>query len=78
MGEIQLINIVNEWERRREIEDERRENRRTEPYVNYLAAPQSWRKERRSIFARLFQPRKERQASVDFIKALTDKASTGT
>ncbi len=50
MFQTQLISQVVEWERRLEIEDERRKNHRGEPYVNYLA-PVPCRKERRSIFA---------------------------
>lgn len=41
MTEVLLINSVIASERRREIEEERHRNGRTEPYTNYLAAPQS-------------------------------------
>ncbi|MBN2550258.1 MAG: hypothetical protein JXB15_13930 [Anaerolineales bacterium] len=58
MASIQMIISVLEWERSLEFEEERRKNHRYEPYVNYLAAVQPGRKERKSIFARLFQPRK--------------------
>ncbi len=70
MGQIQLINSVFEWERRLEIEDERRQNHRSEPYVNYLAPPQSCRTERKPFFARFFQQGKESQPPADFIAAL--------
>jgi len=43
MVQTQLINSVIEWERRLEVEGERRKNHRSEPYVNYLAAPQPCR-----------------------------------
>jgi hypothetical protein len=43
--------------------------------VNYLAAPQPCRKERKSIFARIFQRRKESQTPVAFIKALNSDLS---
>jgi hypothetical protein len=60
MEQIQLINMVNEWDRGLVYEEERRNNHRFEPYVNYLAAPQQpCRKERKSIFARIFQGRQK-------------------
>jgi hypothetical protein len=71
MVQFQLIASVLEWERQLEFEEERRKNHRTEPYVvNYLAAPQPCRKERKSILARIFQPRQESQVPADFVKAL--------
>ena len=39
MSQIQLIHNILTWERALEIEEERRSQHRTEPYVNYLAAP---------------------------------------
>ena len=45
-----MVNQVLNWERRLKIEDEKRENHRREPYVNYLAKVQPCRKEHRSIF----------------------------
>lgn len=61
MEQIGLINNVIVLERRLEFEEERRKNHRSEPYVNYLAAPQLCRKKRKSIFARIPQHRKESQ-----------------
>ncbi len=34
-----FVNSVFDWARRLEFEEERRKNRRSEPYVNYLVAP---------------------------------------
>ena len=57
MIDIRLITTVLEWERRLEIEEEKRKSRRFEDVL----APQPVRKESRSIFARIFGPGKERQ-----------------
>lgn len=54
MFDTQLIHTVHSWEQRLAVEEERRKNHRSEPYVNYLAKPQSTRKVNRSIFARFF------------------------
>lgn len=62
MVQIQLINCVLDWERRLKLTEERRINHRSDPYVNYLAAPQSYRKERK--------PPQEGRAPADFVKAL--------
>lgn len=51
----QLINSMIEWERRLEFEEEKRKNYQPDWYVSYLAALQSRQKERKSIFARVFQ-----------------------
>jgi hypothetical protein len=61
---------VIEWERRLEVEEERQKVRRSEPYVNYLAAPPPCQKERKSIFAQIFQPRQESQAFTGDVNAL--------
>ncbi len=61
MFQTQLIFKVVEWERRLEIEEERRKSHQYEPYMNFLAAPQPIRKERKSIFARIFRRSKDRQ-----------------
>ncbi len=53
MFQTQLIQQVVEWERRLEIEDERRENHRGEPYANYLAEVRPMRNERKSMLARI-------------------------
>ncbi len=50
------------WERKLEIEEERRINHRYEPYVNYLAVPQPYQKER--------QNNKEGRESADFANGL--------
>jgi hypothetical protein len=75
MEQIPLINSVLEWERRLKFEEERRANHRSEPYVNYLAAPQSCRKERNSFFAGVFRHGNESQALANILEALTDDAS---
>lgn len=72
MIQSQLINSVIVWERQLEIEEEKRKNHRFEPCVNYLAAPQPCCKERKPIFARIFQRRKDKesQASAGYATAL--------
>ncbi len=47
MVQIQLINTVVEWERRLEIEEEKRKNLRGEPYTDFPTDPQPCRKERK-------------------------------
>lgn len=66
MIQIQLINNVIEWEKALQLEKERRENHSCELYVNYLAAPQSCGKERKSAFARIFKPHRKNQPSADY------------
>ena len=61
MFQTQLINAVLDWERRLEIEDEKRKNHRYEPYVNYLAEPQRPPQERKSILAWVLNLAKGRQ-----------------
>jgi hypothetical protein len=61
MSQIQLINNIVEWERGLEFEEERRKQHRYEPYVNYLATPQTIRKEGKSIFAKILRGGKKRQ-----------------
>ena len=61
MGSLQWINTVVGWERKLEYEEERRKHHRSEPYVNYLAAPQRRRKEPFSFFARIFRQRAKPQ-----------------
>lgn len=63
MFQTQLIQQVVEWERRLEIEDERRGNHRDEPYVNYLAQVQPMRTERKSILARILSLGRGRKAA---------------
>lgn len=46
MIQIQLINIVIACERKVTLEQDRRNNHRYEPYVNYLATPCAKRKGR--------------------------------
>ena len=61
MFQIQLINTVVEWERRLEIEEEKRKNHRPEPYTDFPTDPQPCRKERKSIFAWIFSLGRDRQ-----------------
>lgn len=64
MVQIQFINQVLEWERRLEIEDEKRKNARLEPYRELPLEPQPVRMERRSFFSglvRIFQAARDRQ-----------------
>jgi hypothetical protein len=65
MFQTPLINAVLDWERRLEIEDEKRKSQRYEPYVNYLAKPQGTRKERKSIFAWIFRIGREDRQPAD-------------
>lgn len=67
MVQIHLINSVIEWERRLEIEQEPH-RRRSEPYVNNLAAPQSPLKERRSEVEELSAPGSERHARAALVE----------
>ncbi len=62
MVQIQLITSVIEWERGLEFEEDRRKNHRSEPYVNYLAAPRPCRNEKKH--------REASQTPVDLVKAL--------
>ncbi len=73
MIQSQLAYSVIEWERALEFEEERRRNHRSEPYVNWLAAPRPCRKERKSILARILQHREDRmvrQAPVGCVQAV--------
>ena len=70
MESLQLINSTIEWERIAEYEEEKRKNHRSEPYVNYLATPQRRGKKQKSLFARVFQHRKESWGTVDFVIVL--------
>lgn len=62
MNHIQLINLVIASERRLELKQEMHQNSHPATFVNYLAAPQPFRKEQKSIFARILQRRKANQA----------------
>jgi len=73
MIQIQLINIVTQWERLLEIVEQRRKNRRHEPYVNYLASPLSSPKERTVTVSRVFQHHNESQSSDATAESLTDR-----
>ncbi len=62
MFQPQFPNTIANWDRRLEIEDQRRNERRYEPYVNYLAPLPPYREERASIISRflgLFKKREE-------------------
>lgn len=75
MGQMPLINSMLERERRLKFEKERRANHRSEPYVNYLAAPQSCRKEQKSFFAGVFRHGNKSQALANVVEALADDSS---
>lgn len=60
MFQTQFPNAIANWERRLEIEDQRRKEHRYEPYVNYLAPLPHYREERTSIFSRLLSLFKKR------------------
>ena len=47
MLEVQLINKVVEWERRLQMEEERRDNLKGKPYEKLTAVSTSFRKERK-------------------------------
>ena len=64
MFQTQLITSVLDWERRLEIEDEKRKNYRPEPYREFPTAPQPCRKERKSIFAWIFELGRDRQPAL--------------
>ncbi len=61
MIQMQLISSIIELERRLTFQEDRLINRRFEPYVNYLAAPQLHQNE-------IHQD--ENKAPADFIRAL--------
>jgi hypothetical protein len=71
----QLITHVIVWERRLEFEKEKPKNHFPEPYMNYLAAPQTCRKND-DLAYRIFRHRKVSQASADLRKALHTNLST--
>lgn len=62
MIQMQLISSVIEVERKIAFEEERQANRRLDPYVNYLAAPQRSRYEQPQLGVTL--------PPADFIRAL--------
>lgn len=66
MFQTQLITSILSWERRLEIEQEKRKNGRREPYVNYLAEVQSPRKERKPLSARRSKPGEEHQPAYRY------------
>ena len=68
--EVLLIYSLIASERRQEVQEERRRNGRTEPYVNYLAAPDPHGAAPdphgagdEMLFARLTEQRRQRQFS---------------
>ena len=62
MFDVRLITTVLEWEKRLEIEEEKQKSRRFEDvFTAFPAAPQPIREKRKSIFARIFSPGKDRQ-----------------
>jgi len=68
MFQNQLINTVLVWERKLEIDDEKRKNHRYEPYANFLAPIQPYPKERKSILARIFNPGRDRQSTQSCVQ----------
>lgn len=64
MDQIQLVNLVIAGERKLDYEADRRRMHRSEPHVNYLAAPQPCRNERTSILARFFRHRRANQTPI--------------
>jgi hypothetical protein len=72
MIDVLLINSMVVSEQRREAQDARRRNGGwTEPYVNYLAAPQSRGTGEASLFVRWLGRSRQHRAPADFIAALT-------
>lgn len=60
MFQTQLIHQVVDWEKRLEIEEEKRKNHRTvEVYANYLAPVPPCRRIRRSLMARILDRQPE-------------------
>jgi hypothetical protein len=74
MTQIQLMNSVIATERRLAYEEERRQNHRSEPYVNYLAPAQPNHRQRTSILAWLFRRRTERQAPERLARSMNEAA----
>ncbi len=62
MVQIQLIYSVIAWEKGLEYTEERRKNHRSEPYGNYLAAPQPGPNDSKH--------HEEGRVPADFVKAL--------
>ena len=54
MFDTRLIHQVLEWERRLEIENEKRKSHHPNMDTRYPTRPQACRKEHRSVFARIF------------------------
>lgn len=75
MSSIQLVNSIVEWERRIEFEEERRKNYRIEPYVNYLAAPQSPKKDQPSLLSQILGRSKKTQPAYSVSKKEPCKSS---
>ena len=61
MSHIHLINTILEWERRLEIEDEKRKTLRREPYRELPTDFEPQKKERSSIFGWISRLGKNRQ-----------------
>ncbi len=61
MNQIQLINAVRVWERRLEIENEKRRNEQVQPYANAQAELQRLCEENKPLKKRIFKPKRERQ-----------------
>jgi hypothetical protein len=61
MDQISLINAVRNWERRLEIEDERRKANRLEPYRELPSDFRPYQEKRESIFVRILKLGRTRQ-----------------
>ncbi len=74
----QLINSTLEWERRLEYEEERRKNHRAEPYVNYLAAPQPARQDRKIKAGKRVGDQSQRMGSATAISLVSHETCSGS
>ncbi len=61
MIQTQLIISALTWERKLEIDDERRKNHRNEPYASYLAPVQRCPEERKFLFRSILERLIDRQ-----------------
>jgi len=63
MLQVQLINTVLEWERRLQMEEERRDNLKGKPYEKLTAVSTSSKKERKPNVARRLRHTEVRQSA---------------
>ncbi len=64
MFDTRLIYQVVDWERRLEIENEKRKKPRPEPWLDFTAPAEPARQERESIFARLLRLGRSRRLAI--------------